>query len=227
MVAEVDVPQSQEKVVIKLWKKPGLSGFLRRISRTGNVYLEWNVMNLLHDSEVRVPCPLGLFQLPSAPGGYTDAVVMSYFEKSERGIERLRILAEQKDDAKRLAFEESVIELTEAVLKAGVLDVDHHLVNILALPSNKAARVDFEIAKFRRKPQNSPKLYGEMLGALFSTYLFGIQPHVSFADRFSESMIDRLKPPRQSLVLAKQMIQKRIEVQRQTKGIDTPWDPSW
>jgi len=184
-------------------------------------------MKHLHDSRVRVPTPLGAFYLKGSPGGYTDAVVMSYFDKAERGIEHLRALAAQGEDAKRLAFEESVIDLTHAVLTAGVLDVDHHLVNILALPSNEAVRVDFEIARICRRPNASTKTYADMLGALLGTYLYGIQPHVAFADRFSEALIEKIDPPKKSLELAKEIIQWRLEGQRRAKGIDTPWVPSW
>ncbi len=227
MVAEIDVPDQQKKAVIKLWKKPGLAGFIRRLSKTGNVYREWQVMNLLYKKGVPTPQPFGIYSFPDSPGGYTDAVAMSYFDESIRGIEHLRLLSERNLDDERIAFEESVINLTESTLNAGVLDVDHHLVNILALRSNNAVRVDFEIATLCQDPNRKSAAYGKMLGMLISTHLFAVQPHIQFTDRFSQALIERLNPPPKALDKAKKIIYERIEAQRVAKGIRTPWVPSW
>src|SRR5205085_1383815 len=62
-------------VILKLWKRPGPKGFLRRISRTASVYREWRMSRHLQRAGVAAPVVLGYAMLGDSQRPYTEALL--------------------------------------------------------------------------------------------------------------------------------------------------------
>lgn len=227
LTLRVSLAEATGSVIVKLWRRPGWRGLLRRATGTGSLDREWRVLNRLHDRGLRVPRPLARVHFERPRDDYTDAVVVEDLGRCEMAIDRLDRLVQEGQDAERVALEDQVIAMTGALLEAGVVDADHHLVNLLILPTGELGRIDFEIATLVRAPALFPGRYAEMLGALVSSYVFAVQPRVELADDFTARLVEHVRPPAGVLRGAGVRIERALRSQREGGGPETRWVPGW
>jgi hypothetical protein len=216
-----------ETVILKIWNRPGLPGVLRRMTRTLPFHKEQKGIELLQQSGVRVPARLGHERIQERGLPFTDALFLEDLGVCTNAVEHVKRLRREGREEELQRFVGECIDMTRKIVEAGILDLDHHFMNIVATPSGHAARLDLEIARqsWGRLP-SAP--YGEMLGRLIGTFSYAVQP--DGPDRviaFSRALAEALDPP--SAVLRAATIQfdimRRIE---REKGFDMilplPWD---
>jgi hypothetical protein len=228
LIARVAI-ETDKTVIVKLWKRPGVNGLIRRLTRTGNLDREWKTLNLLYNHNINVPKALACIRFDSPKNGYTDALVIQDLGSCVRGIEILSQYAEQgaNADSKRLKFEKDVINLTSSIIEAGIIDYDHHLVNILALPSGYAARIDFELASRVYFPKLFRYRLAKMISNLISTYCYAVQPNMELADDFSVRLTNQLNLSPNILKRIKVLVDTALKKQQQSTGIATHWTTPW
>jgi hypothetical protein len=132
--------------IVKMWNRPGLRGLLRRLSGTAPHQREVSCLERLWDHGVAVPAPIGVARVsePSLP--YTDALVLQDLGECEVALEHVKALLAENRHAEADVFLKQVIELTAAIIEAGVVDRDQSFLNVVALPVGTPARLDLEIA---------------------------------------------------------------------------------
>lgn len=215
-------------LIVKMWSRPDLKGTLRRILGIASGEREFRTLDLLYDTDMAVPKPLGFCRVTPSIAGYTDALFIEDLGECESATSHLKRLIRTGQEQEALQFENVMIEMTKQILDAGMIDVDHGLVNMVIQPSGRPVRLDFELARRVVWPRLFRGLYGQMLGHLILLHAFAVQPDTERPTRFAERLRERLNPPRRVLAEASVYIQKWIKVQLETTGIDTrltlPWD---
>lgn len=217
-----------ESVILKIWNRPGLPGLLRRITRTLPFHKEQKGIELLHRSGVRVPATLGHERIQGLGLSFTDALFLEDLGQCTIAVKHVKKLRLEGREEELQRFVDECIDMTRKIVEAGILDLDHHFMNIVATPSGRAARLDLEIAERPSRGSLPSALYGEMLGRLIGTFSYAVQP--DGPDRvtaFSRALVEALDPP--AAVLRAATIQfdtmRRIERER---GVDMilplPWD---
>ena len=159
--------------------------------------------------------------------GYTDAVIVGDLGRCALALDVLDSAAQQERESDCITLEDEVLDFTEAFVAAGILDADHHLVNLLVTPDRRVARIDFELARTVWVPALFPERYAEMLGALMSTYVFAVQPHIHHADRFAAKLAQRLAPSSAVLRRTGERVTAALQRQATAVGVETRWVPPW
>lgn len=226
LVIRLNIAPSQTTVV-KLWVRPGLRGFIRRLTRTASAIREWRTLDCLHRARAAVPKPYACLHLASAAAPYTDPLFIEDLGPCEVALEYVKALFRQGQHDRLSAFEDDVITLTDTIIRAGIVDTDHSLVNTVVPAGGKPVRIDFELAQRVFHPAIATRLYGEMLGRLVGTYAFAVQPDVSRVVPFAERLQARVQAPARVLCLARSFAERMLDDQRREKAIDTRIDLGW
>lgn len=226
LVAGVSTADGQS-VVVKMWKRPGPRGWYRRLTRTGNLDREWTILHRLYARGLPVPQPIARCRFRRPLNGYTDAILIEDLGRWPRAIDQVRKMLDSGDETVYRTFETGLLELTSDVLEAGVVDEDHHLVNILVRPTGDVARIDFEIAARARFPSLHSAQLAEMLANLLSSYLFAVQPRFELADEFAHRLDARLELSESTRRKIVPLVERSVEKQRKLHGIDSRWKVPW
>jgi hypothetical protein len=211
-----------------MWSRPDLKGTLRRILRITSCAHEWRTLVHLRDVNMAVPQPLGFCRVTPSIAGYTDALFTGDLGECESATNYLKRLISTGQEQMVLQFENVMIEMTKQIVDAGMIDVDHGLVNMVVQTSGRPVRLDFELARLVIWPRLFTGMYGRMLGQLILLHAFAVQPNTDRTTRFTARLCECLHPPRRVLAHAGMHIRKSIQVQLENTGIDTrltlPWD---
>lgn len=211
-----------------MWSRPDLKGSLRRLLRITSCDHEWRTLVRLRDVNMSVPHPLGFCRVMPSIAGYTDALFTEDLGECEAATSYLKRLIHTGQEQQVLHFENVMIEMTEQILDAGMVDVDHGLVNMVVQASGRPVRLDFELARRVIWPRLFTTMYSHMLGRLILLHAFAVQPDTDRTTRFAERLCDRLRPSRRVLARAGIYIRKYLQVQLKNTGVDTrlalPWD---
>ena len=217
-----------QSLIIKMWSRPDLKGKLRRLLHISSCDHEWRTLVRLSQVSMAVPYPLGLCRLTPDIAGYTEALFTEDLGECASATNYLKQLIQSGQEQQVLRFENVMIEMTEQILAARMIDVDHGLVNIVVQTSGRPVRLDFELARLVIWPRLFPTPYGHMLGQLILLHAFAVQPDTDRTTQFAARLRERLRPPRRALARAAIYIRKYIKVQLDNTGIDTrltlPWD---
>ncbi len=221
------ISEDNKTIIIKLWKRPGIKGKIRQLTHTGNLDREWKALNLLYSKGIRVPKALACFRFNTAQNGYTDVLIMEDLGSCERAIDSLpKLIQKNNSRNERIQFEDKIISLTRSIIEAGVLDSDHHLVNILILPSGDVARVDFEISTVIYRPGLHEEKLAKMISHLLKTYIFSVQSNVELIDEFSLRLNNQLNLSIKVLNNINSLVNKYLEQQENTTSM-TSWVAPW
>ncbi len=149
-----------ESVIAKLWDRRSVRSLLRNLSRTSNRHREWRTLKRLFSRGMNVPRPLQQFHLSRSDSPFSDALVMQDMGDCVRGANALKTMLREGNDEERRRVEAEVIDMThELVHGCRILDVDHHLNNIVLQPDGRVARLDFELARRAIVPGSFPQTY--------------------------------------------------------------------
>ncbi|HEV8607737.1 MAG TPA: lipopolysaccharide kinase InaA family protein [Tepidisphaeraceae bacterium] len=224
LVARVRVDDGGS-VIAKLWCSPGIRALLRRKTRTSNCHAEWKVMNFLHEVGASVPRPLGHCVLVSGP--YTEGLLIEDLGECVPGLSHVKTLLRAGREAEHERFIDRIIEMTELMVRHGVIDPDHGLHNILVCSDGRPVRIDFEVARVVRGPIGQRSIYGEMIGRLLTSYVFAAQPDTSRIEKFAKRLEKRLNPPAAVLQRAAKYVQEQLAKQSATMGVHTQVQLDW
>jgi len=214
-------------IIIKMWSRPGLGGRLRRFLRITSGNYEWRALRRLRRVNMSVPLALGFCTVVPDIAGYTDALFTADLGECQSATCYLKRLIRFSHEDEVYRLENVLIQMTEQLLDAGMLDVDHGLVNTVVQPSGKPVRLDFELARLVIWPQLFTKMYGQMLGRLILLHAFAVQPDNRRTTRFAQRLRERLRPPRKVLERTSNYVREYTREQFKNTGIDThvilPW----
>ena len=221
-------PHLGTPLIIKMWSRPELLGTLRRLLRITSGHYEWRALLRLGRLSMAVPQPLGFCRVTPAIGGYTDALFTADLGRCQSATCYLKRLIRTGQESRVVELEDLLITMTRQLLDAGILDVDHGLVNTVVKASGTLVRLDFELARHVIWPALFPTMYGHMLGRLILLHAFAVQPHTDRTTRFAHRLWERLGPPQRVLARTSVYVHKFIREQFENTGIDTelvlPWD---
>ncbi len=220
--------ETGDSIIIKMWSRPDVNGWLRRMLRIAACNYEWRNLVRMSGLGIAVPRPMGISQVMPSIVGYTDALFMEDLGVCESATEYLKRLIRMGHAQQLSIFEDAQIDMTAKMLDGGMLDVDHGLHNIVVQTTGRPVKLDVELGRRVIWPRLFPAMYGDMLGRMIGMHAFAVQPDVGRTTRFAERLCARLKPPAGTLkragIQAREMMQKQL----QKTGIDTrlilPWD---
>jgi len=228
LIARVPIPDAADRsVVVKLWNRPGLRGFLRRLSRTHISRREFETLKLLRAQGLPVPEPCACLRLRDPAARHTEALIEEDLGRCGDTTEQIKLLIRKSDEAGLRRFEDDLIETTAAMVRAGLIDTDHRLPNFVTLPSGRPVRLDFELARRVRAPMLWSRAYGVMLGTLVGSHAFAVQPDTSRTKAFAHRLAERLKPPARALAAARNTVTAMLARQQREAGIDTRVELNW
>ncbi len=219
--------ESGRSVIVKLWKRPGLNGLIRRLTRTGSVLREYRTLDLLHRAGMKVPAPLGYRKINLDAVDYTDALFVEDIGECVTALSHVKRLIAENRQEELTAFEDDLVEMTAALIDAGVVDPDHGMLNVVVLPNGRPVRLDFEIARRVIYPALATKAYGDTLGRLIASYTFAVQPDVNRVREFAKRLKDQLDPPAAALKRCKWYVKDRLDRQRREIQLDVNVDLPW
>jgi hypothetical protein len=226
MVCRMPVP-NDGTVVLKLWPRPTARDRMRRAWHAAPHVQEARLLTHLRGHGVSVPRLLGTSRLRLRGMPYRHAVVLEDLGNVDNAMEHVKRLLGEGRNEQAERFEDQIIALTDALLESGVADADHSMINIVAAPSGRPFRLDFEIARLVRWPCLFPGLCGAMIGRLVATYAFTVQPDVVRAERFATRLARHLAPTVRVLRLARIHVERLLQVQEHEVGIDTRLSLPW
>jgi serine/threonine-protein kinase RIO1 len=214
-------------VIMKFWDRSGPAFLLRRATRTSPAWREWRVSERLWHAGVAVPRPLGRYTLGSSGGRFGEALVTEDLGEVRTAIEALKDAIAAGRHAEAEAIETGVVSLTAGVVRAGVVDPDHSMYNIVQVPGGTLARLDFELARECAAPASRPALYADMLARTVGSFVFAVQPDGARAARFASRLAAELGAPPGVLRRARAGVEQMMERQREKKGIQVSVPLDW
>lgn len=214
-------------IIVKLWNRPGLKGWLRRTSRTAPVVREAAALRRLEGSDSPVPKLLGRFRLDQPRHSHTDGLVIEDLHPCELGFNVLKACAAEGVDHRVQEMNQKITDLTEHLLASSILDTDHRLTNMVVTSEGRWYRIDFEHARFVRRTERHPQWLGEMLGRLLATHIFAVQPELTYVDDFAHRIAPLVNSSPRVRNCVEAIVVQMLETQRQTMGVDTRYTFSW
>lgn len=211
-------------VIAKLWCSPGITALIRRKTQTSNCHNEWKALSVLSAAGASVPRPMGHCELLSGP--YTEGLVIEDLGECTLGLSRAKTLLQEGRGQEHERFIDWLFELTELMLKHGVIDPDHGLHNVLVKSDGRAVRIDFEVAKVSTLI-GKQVAYGRMLGRLLTSYIFAAQPNLERIHWFARRIEQSFKPEATVLRGAARYVQEQMNIQRTTMKVDTQVKLDW
>lgn len=219
---------SGRSTIVKLWSRPDLKGRIRRVLHLAACDHERRSMLRLLKIGMAVPYPFATGRLAPPLAGYTDVLFMEDLGPCESATEYFKRLITEGREADARRFEDAMIQMTEQIVMAGMLDYDHGFVNTVVQVSGRAVRLDFEFARWVGWPRLFTSLYGRMLGHVILLHAFAVQPDTERSRHFAARLRERLRPSPRVLARVSGYVQKWLGDQRDRRGIDTrlslPWD---
>jgi len=214
-------------VILKVWRRTGLRSRLRILLRTSPLLREVAGMNLMRSCGIPGPQPLARLSFERSSPIWTHALFMEDLGECRMAVDHIReLVANQRHDEVR-SFAAQVIGMTTAMVRRGILDIDHGFVNIVTRAAGTPVRVDFEQVRLVRWVSLFPALYARMLSRLVSSFTYGVQPEVGLAEQFAVQLQAALSPPRRVLLRAADLVSAGMERQNRDTGIDTRLDLPW
>lgn len=226
LIARVPGPEGKP-VIVKLWNRRGLRGWLRRLSGTTIARREWDALQRLRKDQLGVPEALACFTLRHPEARHTEVLIEEDLGACRDATEEYKAMLREGRTEEAAAFEEHLLRSTEALLARGILDTDHRLPNFVVRPDGRPVRLDFELARRVRDPRRHVEPLGRMIGTFLGSYLFAVQPDVPRARSFAERLQARLNLPAPVLALARRRVDEMTERQRREIGMDTRMDWPW
>jgi hypothetical protein len=212
-------------VIAKLWCSPGIRALIRRKTRTSNCHNEWKVLRVLSAERASVPRPMGHCELLS--GQYTEGLLIEDLGESKLGLSHVKALIREGREQEHEQLVNWLIELTELMLRHGVVDPDHGLHNVLVTSTGRPVRIDFEVARVIRGGIEKRPAYGQMLGRLLTSYIFAAQPDLPRIQWFARRIEQTLNPPASVLREAGRFVQEQMDRQRLTMNVNTQIRLEW
>lgn len=207
-------------LVAKFWNRPDLKGSVRRCLGIESASHEWRSLVRLDRAGLRVPRPLGRCRVPPNHQAFTEAVIMEDIGDCDYATNYLKSLISGGEEAKIQSVEQQLIDMTVAILAAGMIDTDHSLVNVVARRDGELIRMDLEMARWVGVPQIFGGMYGGMLGRLLGSYTFAVQPDDQRVRRFAQRLASQLGPPRRAMRVAQRYLDAMLAEQKARKNID-------
>ncbi len=226
MLMRVSVAEGPS-VIVKVWRARRAREDLKRICRTSSARREWRVHRHLERAGLNLPRPLGFFVLSVDGRGVHEFMVTEDLGQTERGFFHLKRLVAMRAEADIERFEKAVIDLTQAMLRARVLDVDHQLHNVVVDGNGRLVRLDLECAHWYRLRRFPVSVYGTMLARLVSSHVYACQPEVERSGAFAAHLAQQIKPPAQVLAQAEERIGRYLDRQRTQHGVDSQLSLAW
>ena len=214
-------------VIVKLWNRRGIRGFLRRFSGTHIARREWDALRLLRKGGLGVPEPIACFTLQDPSARHTDVLIEEDLGACRDATEEYKAMLKEGRLADAADFEEHILRSTEVMLRQGFVDTDHRLPNFVVRPDGLPVRLDFELARRVRNPRREDKDLGLMLGALVGSYIFAVQPDAARAENFARRVAERLAPSAGALRIARERIHSMLQRQKREIGLDTIVEIPW
>ena len=219
MVVRASLDQDRS-VIVKLWDRRGLKQLVRRWVGRNEPWREARALTRLNAVGTVAPRLLEELRLADASVPYSHALIIEDLGECVRAVEHVTDLLSGALDDQLAIVESEVIAITGDMIRAGVLDLDHSLNNMLIPPTGAARRVDLEFAVCCADANRRPRLYGTMLGRLIGTYTFAVQPGVERVSDFAERLYLNVSPPAPVRRRARQYVGQMMAGQRQSRGVD-------
>lgn len=216
-----------QTVIVKLWARPDLKTRIKKHLGIASVDQEWKNLNRAQGLGLRVPAPLGHAHLPRNPSPYTGAMVCEDLGPCTLAVDYVKACLAQGAQRSLESFDEELLEMTATMVRGGLLDSDHGLINVVVDRSCKPVRLDFEMARHVEHLRLHTGLYARMLGHLLLTYTFAVQPDTERTELLAARLLERLAPAGAVLEQARSYLERRLEQQAQKLGLVTrvalPW----
>jgi hypothetical protein len=227
-VARVAHPDGNGTVVVKLWNRRGVRGWLRRVSRTNIGWREYAALRFLEPLHVGTPQPLAYLVLRDPHTPYTEALVSADLGECQRALAVFKDLLVAGDDEGVHAFESALIESTAGMLAVGLVDTDHRIPNfVVPVGSEKPVRLDFELCRRVRHVAWHPRAVGLMLGTLLGTHVFAVQPHTEKTIDFAHRLQAAVHPPPHVRRVAQARVAEMLAIQAQERCIEVSVPALW
>jgi hypothetical protein len=137
-----------------------------------------------------------------------------------------RVRREQGEKA-LTPIQDELIRSTRELLESNLIDEDHRMPNFVVRPCGSVSRVDFEMARQVRRPEDKPEKLGVMLGTLIGSYAFALQPDTSPILPFAEALARASKACAKARRIARLRVDGMLRRQSVEKGVRTsvvlPW----
>jgi hypothetical protein len=224
----VRVPTTAGKTaILKLWDRSGAKGRLRAFLRNDSLSYEWSALARLHRCGAAVPRPIGQCRLSWRETRFTHALFLEDLGKCQMAGYYIRDLMLAGEEKKLLETEDEAIGLVCSMLRAGLVDTDRSIYNIVLAQDGKLYLLDFELARRIRLQALSAASCARMLGRLIVTYTFAVQPQSHRAGAFALRLAERVRPPPRVLHLTRKYVEASLEEQHRSAGVRTesflPW----
>jgi hypothetical protein len=142
-------------------------------------------------------------------------------------IDHVKSLIDRSDWEMMRQIEDQMIDPTCGMVRAGVLDTDHGVLNLVVTPSGRPIKLDLEIARRVIFSGLAAGRLGGMIGRLVATYGFALRPDMEKARVFAMRLAEKPGASARSLRVAKSYIERMMDKQLREKGIDgricLPW----
>lgn len=222
----VSLPWGQS-AILKLWRRAGVRGLLRRYTRTTPAMREFRVMKRLESLGVPAPRPILSCRIAMPESRFTEAVFMEDLGQCTPGNAHLKRLYSEGMDRGAATFEAHVIQITASMIAGGILDPDHGLINFVINSEGRLYRLDLELAQSVINSRWHPLLCGRMIGTLIGSHCLVVQPNIHLTEQFAIRLAEQVMPSQLMRRRAAERIDEILRVQSTSCGIHTQLTLQW
>ena len=210
-----------DSAIVKIWAAEGLKARLARAAYLSGAAREWRHLIALRALGLRVPAVLGFCRTLRF-----EVLVLEDLGVCERVGEYLGRLVTENENEEIGRIENELVDATAIMVRAGILDTDHSVLNFVVAPDRSIYRLDLECSR-RRGSLFRDHLLAEMLGRLVSTFAFAVAPQLDRVSRLADSFAKLLEVRSGVLNKARLVVDRHMELQQRECGVRMELSLSW
>lgn len=217
----------EPSIIIKTWTRAGLRHVVRDVSGTNECVREWHALQRLNQLGVAVPTPLWRWRGRVNDGRMIEALASEDLGPCVRvgDIMADRLAAADTDAIEHI--EAVMIETTTAMIRAGILDLDHSATNFVQASDGHVYRIDLECARRVDHVRHGVKHVAAMLARLIGTYTFAVQPHIDRATGLAARLHEETDLSRRVWDLVATDLDRMFARQARESGVETSLKLPW
>lgn len=217
------IKSKETSYFLKIWQSSGLKERIKNFIRIDRSNYEYRNINYLRSKGVIAP-EVFYFARIREKELTTNVLVTEYISTNLPVFLYIENNCSSRSFDAIIIFTEKILTLTEEILNAGIIDLDHNLSNMLVNDKGDLVKIDLELAVKKNIFNLKSKKICRMYSSLITSYVFAVQPNLELASKFTLSLYKKFELDSHSIEVTNKLVMTALERQLREKGIDSRFD---
>lgn len=216
---------NNKSIVVKLFNRKGLWSSIKfNIKypfKLTTLQREWNALCNLPKHGIKVPGPLGYCKIKDKSIKYKYAIFVEDIGEHKHALDYIKHLIDKNKLTQLLAFEDNLIQFTARIIKAGYIDTDYSLINMIVNNNGELIKTDLEFISIKKTSLLNNYIYSEMIYCLIISYAYAVQPQVDMVVKFFNKLTKEIYFTPRVLSNIIRKVDRKLIIQCKESDIDT------